>query len=406
MSSKQQRHEQEQLEQLEKLYYEGKAFVGEARLYSLAVQNGIDLPRRAVRDWLQKQETWQMMKPTKRVRSIKRQVIKSPFKKLQIDLVDLSAQQTARGMKWLITAIDGFSKMAYAVAMPDKREQTVLNALKQILEQMHQLPSVLQSDNGSEFVNKAFKAFLQSKKIKHILSTAGKPQTNGLVERFNGTIKRMIKADRLDSGVNNWDNSLDAYLRVYNQTPQDTTKQSPENLESEYLENNQSAGVNAVRMKIKKNAGERSSNQRFKVGDWVRVRLRQERNQKSGENWSKDLFTVRQVLKPRMPWSPWSYQVEGLPTRYFTEQLQKVDKVEHPVTLPDQFIISSIVRPSVQNGERGYVVRWAGYKDPEWTGYDGLIEDVPKLIEAFEKQHKVEWKQHPQTEKWTFKWKK
>ena len=47
----------------------------------------------------------------------------------------------------------------------------------------------IRSDNGSEFTNNKFKFFLKENDIKQILSEAGKPHSNGMIERANATIK-------------------------------------------------------------------------------------------------------------------------------------------------------------------------------------------------------------------------
>jgi transposase InsO family protein len=51
----------------------------------------------------------------------------------------------------------------------------------------------IRSDNGSEFTNNKFKIFLKENDIKQILSEAGKPQSNGMIEPANATIKELIQ---------------------------------------------------------------------------------------------------------------------------------------------------------------------------------------------------------------------
>jgi len=85
------------------------------------------------------------------------------------------------------------------------------------------VPSIVQSDNGSEFINQSFRDLLQSRGIKQITSQAGRPQTQGLVERFNGTLKGMIKKDYLYTGKAEWATELPAFLKAYNSTPQRAT---------------------------------------------------------------------------------------------------------------------------------------------------------------------------------------
>ena len=346
-----------------------------------------------------------MMKPTRQARTIKSTRSKAPFNKLQIDLVDMSSSTTPRGNNWLFTAIDAYTRKAYALPMPNKNENTVLDSLDLLLDELPRLPKSIQSDNGSEFINRKFKARLKSLKIKQILSTAGKPQTNGLIERFNGTLKRFIKSDLLSTGENDWDVSLPLYLKAYNSTPQTTTGKAPDKLVEEWKQSNMKRAP-----EIKQASKQDLATQQFKIGDQVRIKLVQNPNQKRAENWSKDLYQVAEVFKPRQPWSAFQYQVKDsqgglLKTKYGNEDLQQINAVENKSKLAERFELSSISRPSVRDGKQGYIVRYKGYSKPEWNSLENLELDVPKMLRLFDKRHNVVWKKDSR-DKWTFSWKK
>ncbi len=51
----------------------------------------------------------------------------------------------------------------------------------------------IRSDNGSEFINKNFVEFLDKNNIKQVLSEPGKPQSNGMIERANASMKEIIQ---------------------------------------------------------------------------------------------------------------------------------------------------------------------------------------------------------------------
>jgi transposase InsO family protein len=48
------------------------------------------------------------------------------------------------------------------------------------------------SDNGGEFANDRYKKFLTTEGIRQELGAPYTPQTQGLVERANGTVKRLL----------------------------------------------------------------------------------------------------------------------------------------------------------------------------------------------------------------------
>jgi len=53
-------------------------------------------------------------------------------------------------------------------------------------------PLILQSDNGGEFRNEVVRSLLAQYHIKQVFSKAYTPTTQGLVERFNQTLKAKI----------------------------------------------------------------------------------------------------------------------------------------------------------------------------------------------------------------------
>ena len=52
----------------------------------------------------------------------------------------------------------------------------------------HGVPNKVMSDQGREFINSVNSHLFRITGVKHIISLAYHPQTNGLVERFNQTV--------------------------------------------------------------------------------------------------------------------------------------------------------------------------------------------------------------------------
>ena len=63
---------------------------------------------------------------------------------------------------------------------------------------------ILQSDNGSEFVNAILSELTESYGIDHRLITPYHPQANGLVERRNKEVARSIKKS-MEGSVGAWE---------------------------------------------------------------------------------------------------------------------------------------------------------------------------------------------------------
>ena len=90
----------------------------------------------------------------------------------------------------------------------------------------HGCPKELQSDNGTEFVNRIIQQLTEHYKIKHKFSAPYHPQTNGIVERFNRTLCTILQKYTI-ALKEDWDTHLPAALFAYRTLKNATTKHEP-----------------------------------------------------------------------------------------------------------------------------------------------------------------------------------
>ena len=100
--------------------------------------------------------------------------------------------QTLTGKRYIILAIDFFTKWPEAVAVEEADAQAVVKFLHQDIICRHGVPSQITSDRGTEFLNDLVTEFERTYRIKHIKTTAYHPQGNGQTERTNQTIKNIL----------------------------------------------------------------------------------------------------------------------------------------------------------------------------------------------------------------------
>ena len=182
----------EHLQILNKEFYKNLNFFGRDKLFNmLRNKYGDESPsRRQISDWLSQQEINQLYAPSKGKAKTFKSSMTTPNKILAIDLVDMQKFQV-KGYKYLFNAIDMSSRYLYSVTLKNKTDAEVLNGFKKIYNKSK--THAVRSDNGSEFINKTFTDYLEKNGIKEILGEAGKPQSNGMIERANATIKELIQ---------------------------------------------------------------------------------------------------------------------------------------------------------------------------------------------------------------------
>lgn len=65
---------------------------------------------------------------------------------------------------------------------------------------MFELPRIIQTDCGSNFISKLSRQMLDDLTITHVTPSACHPQSQGALDRFHQTLKTTLKAHCMDSG--------------------------------------------------------------------------------------------------------------------------------------------------------------------------------------------------------------
>ena len=160
------------------------------------------------------------------------QIITSyPRERFIIDLTCLPDEfidkEKNKGYKYLFNLVDHFSKFGITYLIKDKKANTILSKLK-LTFNCYGCPSEIGSDNGAEFKNLIVENFLKEMNIKFIHCIPYNPHSQGVVERFNQTLKDMLFSYYFEyENTNNLNESLDIVTKMYNNHVHTTTKYSP-----------------------------------------------------------------------------------------------------------------------------------------------------------------------------------
>jgi IS30 family transposase len=152
-------------------------------------------------------------------------VISEPFRRVAVDLIGPIVPCSDRGHRYIVTVIDYATR--YPEAIPLKKIDTisVAEAMIEIFTRLG-FPEELLSDRGSQFMSEIMKEVERLLSIHHLATTPYHPQCNGLVERFNGTLKTILKKLTWEC-PKQWDRYLPAVLYAYRSTVQESTGFSP-----------------------------------------------------------------------------------------------------------------------------------------------------------------------------------
>jgi transposase InsO family protein len=129
-------------------------------------------------------------------------------------LVQMDTVQCADRSLYLYTALDVFSRFAYASAVLHANAGASVRALTGAREFFPFGISTLQTDHGSEF-SKHFTKYCIFKGIAHRHSRVRTPTDNGHLERFNRTIQEECLSQVPDT-LASYRRALTEYLRFYN----------------------------------------------------------------------------------------------------------------------------------------------------------------------------------------------
>ncbi|XP_039513052.1 uncharacterized protein LOC120468602 [Pimephales promelas] len=159
-----------------------------------------------------------------------------PFERIGMDLIG-PLERSARGHRFALVLVDYATRYPEAVPLRNISAKSVASALFSLISRVG-VPKEILTDQGTAFMSKTIRELYELLGIKSIRTSVYHPQTDGLVERFNRTLKAMIRKF-VHEDAKNWDKWLEPLLFAIREVPQASTGFSP----FELLFGRQSRGV-------------------------------------------------------------------------------------------------------------------------------------------------------------------
>ena len=221
-----------------------------------------------------------------------------------------SLSRKNKGIKYLLCAIDLYSKYAFVIPLKDKKGISIVNAFNKIIKQSNRKPNKIWVDQGGEFCNNVFEKWLSDNDI-NMYSTYNEGKSV-VAERFIRTLKNKLSKHMTATGKNVCYDVLDDVVNKYNNTKHSTIKMKPIDVGDN---NNKRVYIDEHNEKDSK----------FKVGDRVRIsRYKNIFAKGYAPNWSSEIFIVDKINNT----VPYTYNLKDLNDEeiigsFFDKELQK-----------------------------------------------------------------------------------
>ena len=263
-----------------------------------------------------------------------------------------------------LMAIDGFSRYAYAVPIPGNiNSHEATKAMMKILDESKKVWGkdakwrTVMTDKGSEFMNEfreKMKSLNQTTRddkgkrhtyYKHSFGYSGRSQSQGLVERLNGTIKKMLVKALGGDFSKKWWELLPIVIGAYNSNYHSTIGRSPKSVVDATEEELKEIKKRILSKAVRQHRIDRGA---FKPGEYVRIKV-----EKAGKLDAK--FTTKGGL----------------------EVLAKKRGVDDPEDFAGVFMVDGVKLANAGDDERGRVAHATTYRIVANWNKESKVQSVP-----------------------------
>ena len=230
-----------------------------------------------------------------------------------LDILDLKdyGQKNNRGYRYVLVIIDNFSKFGWKVPLKSKNAIILKDSFESILISSKRKPNLIESDRGKEFYNIILQDFLNKNKI--LLYSRNCSFGSAFAERFNRTIRDLLKKIVFEKRDGNFIDVLPTITKQYKNRIHSSTKLTP------------------IKASLKKNEGfvykyllhkRKKITPKVQINDLVRVAdLKKTFSKGDKTNWSYKLYKITEIINDTIP----SYKIDNLKERYSESVLKKTE---------------------------------------------------------------------------------
>jgi transposase InsO family protein len=303
----------------------------------------------------------------------------SHFKRYQFQLDVVDVQELAPfndNVRYILTAIDTFTRFAFARLLKDKKGLTVLQAFQSILHEAGQKPNMIVIDRGTEFYNKPFLNFCKQNNIE--VFSPDSAIHAAYIERFNRSFQSLIYKFMTENETNRFIDKVDKdgvlvnifknLLSTYNNRKHRMIGVTPF-----VAENNPNVHLD-MRLKMSKYYETiKPKGKKFSIGDLVRVaKIKGKFARSYQEQSNAELFRIHDIKsnKKIVMYVLSNYNGdEIIKGNFYGFELSKVNS--------DIFRINRVIRTRRNNNILQHFVNWKGFPDSynSWVNADDITQE-------------------------------
>jgi hypothetical protein len=339
---------------MREIYYDPSHPASFGSIVNLAAAAGVD--EKAAASWLASQDAYTLHKKVVRKFHRARYMVHDIGVLFQCDLLDMQSHAAQnKGIRYLLTCIDCFTRRLWVEPLIDKRGVTVLAAMQKIFRVL--LPSKVSFDLGKEFINHDVLGYLRKNNIKYY-GTVDKAKS-ALVERVNRTLREKLNKIMTARGSREYLSYLPDLVFGYNLAKHSATGMAPLDIKSKDVPRvwNYLYAGDGRYARVRQTNRLKSD---ITGGDRVRLARDLELHEKASASfgWTPEVFTVSKVTNM----DPLMFTVrddhdEPITGRLYKQELQKINKPLDGGT----YMIDKIVEVRGKGASKRLLVAWKGY---------------------------------------------
>jgi len=345
-------------EYLKKIYFDPSnpgSLAGPAKLYNVVKSEGkFRIGKYRIAKWLRDQETYSLTKAVRRKFQRSRVIVEGLDSQWDVDLMDMKDLASDNdGYKYVLIAIDVFSRYAFCAPVKSKASKDIISALENVFEGPRR-PRVMRTDKGREFNNRDVSSFLNTEGIHHF-STQNTETKANYAERLIKTIKHRLYRYFIKYKTKRYVDVLPEITDSYNRTKHSSLGRTPSSIDSN---NEHESRYEQYLIRQKQTPIRRKKKRPFALKKGQVVRITHVRNvfdREYSQKWSGELFKIkRRFRREGLPvYGLEDWMGEDIKGTFYEPELQAVNVDDNT-----EYFVEKVLKKRKRNKKPEVLVRW------------------------------------------------